>query len=81
MTPVRIVDGRYDLWLQESATLNEDTRFFSPSEETTLTVPSAAGKVITVGAYNSRTDAYADFQGEVIQELTIISSRILWHPG
>ena len=63
MTPVRIVDGRYDLWLQESATLNEDTRFFSPSEETTLTVPSAAGKVITVGAYNSRTDAYADFSG------------------
>ena len=39
LTPVRIVDGRYDLWLQESATLNEDTRFFSPSEETTLTVP------------------------------------------
>ena len=63
MTPVRIVDGRYDLWLQESATLNEDTRFFSPSEETTLTIPSAAGKVITVGAYNSRTDAYADFSG------------------
>ena len=54
LTPVRIVDGRYDLWLQESATLNE---------ETTLTVPSAAGKVITVGAYNSRTDAYADFSG------------------
>ena len=63
LTPVRIVDGRYDFWLQESATLNEDTRFFSPSEETTLTVPSAAGKVITVGAYNSRTDAYADFSG------------------
>ena len=63
LTPVRIVDGRYDLWLQESATLNEDTRFFSPSEETTLTVPSATGKVITVGAYNSRTDAYADFSG------------------
>ncbi len=63
LTPVRIVDGRYDLWLQESATLNEYTRFFSPSEETTLTVPSAAGKVITVGAYNSRTDAYADFSG------------------
>ena len=63
LTPVRIVDGRYDLWLQESATLDEDTRFFSPSEETTLTVPSAAGKVITVGAYNSRTDAYADFSG------------------
>ena len=63
LTPVRIVDGRYDLWLQESATLNEDTRFFRPSEETTLTVPSAAGKVITVGAYNSRTDAYADFSG------------------
>ena len=43
--------------------MNEDTRFFFPVEETTLTVPSAADKVITVGAYNSRTDAYADFSG------------------
>ena len=63
LTPVRIVDGQYDLWLPDSSTLNEDTRFFFPSEDTTLTVPSAADKVITVGAYNSRTDAYADFSG------------------
>ena len=63
LTPVRIVDGRYDLWLPESVALNEDTRFFNPSEDTTLTVPSAAGNVITVGAYNSRTDAYASFSG------------------
>lgn len=63
LTPVRIVDGRYDLWLPESAALNEDTRFFNPSEDITLTVPSAAGNVITVGAYNSRTDAYAAFSG------------------
>ena len=63
LTPIRIVDGQYDLWLPDSSTLNEDTRFFFPVEETTLTVPSAADKVITVGAYNSRTDAYADFSG------------------
>ncbi len=63
LTPIRIVDGQYDLWLPDSSTLNEDTRFFFPTEETTLTVPSAADKVITVGAYNSRTDAYADFSG------------------
>ena len=63
LTPVRIVDGQYDMWLPESASLNEDTRFFLPSEDTTLTVPSAADKVITVGAYNSRTDSYADFSG------------------
>ena len=63
LTPVRIVDGQYDLWLPESVSLNKDTRFFLPSEDTTLTVPSAADKVITVGAYNSRTDTYADFSG------------------
>ena len=63
LTPIKIVDGQYDLWLPDSSTLNEDTRFFFPTEETTLTVPSAADKVITVGAYNSRTDAYADFSG------------------
>ncbi len=63
LTPVRIVDGQYDMWLPESVSINEDTRFFLPSEDTTLTVPSAADKVITVGAYNSRTDSYADFSG------------------
>lgn len=63
LVPERIVDGNYDLWLPENSAINEDTRFLLPSEDTTLTVPSAADSVVSVGAYNSRTDAYADFSG------------------
>ncbi len=63
LTPVRIVNGRYDMWLPASSSLSGETRFLAPDENVTLTVPSAADKVISVGAYNSRTDAYAFFSG------------------
>ena len=63
ITPIRIVDGQYDAWLPESMTINRNTGFLLPDENTTLTVPSASTKVITVGAYNSKTNAYADFSG------------------
>ncbi len=38
------------------------TGFYRPVAET-LTIPSTAAKVITVGAYDSRLNAYADFSG------------------
>ncbi|HIT64127.1 MAG TPA: S8 family serine peptidase [Candidatus Ventrimonas merdavium] len=59
----RIVNGRYDLWLPSSGALNTDTRFFRSTPDTTLTIPSAAAHVITVGAYNSAYQSYADFSG------------------
>lgn len=63
LTPQKIVDGRYDFWLPSQSVLNASTRFLSASPDTTLTIPSAAAKVLTVGAYNSLTGAYADFSG------------------
>lgn len=63
LTPQRIIDGRYDFWLPSSAVLNQSTRFLHADPDTTLTIPSAASQVLTVGAYNSRTGAYADFSG------------------
>ena len=63
LTPGRIVDGRYDLWLPSAAILNPSTRFLNADPDTTLTIPSSAAKVLTVGAYNSLTGAYADFSG------------------
>ena len=59
----KIVDGAWQMWLPGSAALGSDTRFLRPVEETTLTIPSTASKVITVGAYDARTNAYADFSG------------------
>lgn len=59
----KIVDGAWQMWLPGSAALGSDTRFLRPVEETTLTIPSTASKVITVGAYDALTNAYADFSG------------------
>jgi len=63
LIPERIVQGNYDMWMPSSAVLNTGTGFLFPSEETTLTIPSAAGRVVSVGAYDAATDAYADFSG------------------
>lgn len=63
LRPVKIVDGNYDFYLPSSNVLNAGTRFFTPTPDKTLTIPSTAGKVITVGAYDALLEAYADFSG------------------
>lgn len=63
LEPQQIVEGRYDFWLPSAGILNPSTRFLRATPDTTLTIPSAAAKVITVGAYNSAYNAYADFSG------------------
>ena len=63
LIPSKVVDGSYDLWLPGGGILNEGTRFSFPTPETTLTIPSTAGRVISVGAYNSRYMSYVDFSG------------------
>lgn len=59
----KIIYGRYDLYMPSGVTRGENTRFFTPTPEATFTIPSTAGKVITVGAYNGATDSYASFSG------------------
>lgn len=59
----RIKDGSYQLWLPGGRVLNPATGFYYPKAEETLTIPSTAAKVITVGAYDSRLNAPADFSG------------------
>lgn len=61
--PVTVVTGQYYLYLPGSAVRNERTGFYRPTPQVTLTVPSTASKVITVGAYDSTYDTYADFSG------------------
>jgi minor extracellular serine protease Vpr len=63
LIPKRIVIGEYNMWLPSAGVLNEGTRFYQPSENTTLTIPSTANKVIAVGAYDSRLQTYAAFSG------------------
>lgn len=59
----RIREGRYDLWLPGGRVLNQLTGFYRSTASETLTIPSTAAKVITVAAYDSRLNAYADFSG------------------
>ncbi len=61
--PVRVVTGQYYLYLPTAAGRNSRTNFYRPTPQVTLTVPSTAAKVITVGAYDSVYDNYADFSG------------------
>lgn len=63
LEPLSVVTGNYSFYLPSAAIRNTQTAFFRPSPNVTLTIPSTAGKVITVGAYNSNFDAYADFSG------------------
>ena len=63
ITGEQIVYGRYDLYMPSGTVRNENTRFFTPTPEATFTIPSTAGKIVTVGAYNGRTDGYAGFSG------------------
>lgn len=59
----RIREGNYNLWLPGGNVLNPVTGFYRPIAAETLTIPSTAANVITVGAYDSRLNAYADFSG------------------
>jgi len=68
LVPGRIVDGSYQMWFPSSAATGSATRFLRPRESDTLTIPSTASNVITVGAYNAATDAYADFSGRGSEE-------------
>lgn len=63
LIPEQIVTGQYEMWLPVSYVLNEGTAFFYPTEERTLTIPSTASRVLTVGAYDAATMSYADFSG------------------
>lgn len=63
LIPRKIVLGSYNMWLPSQTILSQGTGFLYPSEETTLTIPSTASKVITVGAYDAYSMQLTDFSG------------------
>ena len=74
--PIRTVVGNYDFYLPGNTVLNTGTRFFTPTPEKTLTIPSTAGKVITVGAYDASFESYADFSGRGYPLVSIPGERV-----
>ena len=81
LTPKKIVDGRYDLWLPVEGVRNRSTRFLTPSPNTTLTIPSTADKVISVGAYNDAFQSLTDFSGNGFTRRTDQIKPDLTAPG
>lgn len=81
LRPLNIVEGSIDFYLPGGNTLNENTRFLTPTPERTLTIPSAASGVIAVGAYDSRLNSYANFSGRGYTRETNLVKPDLAAPG
>ncbi len=79
--PVNIVWNLADLWLPVSETANLRTRFLSPTTAGSFTVPAPAQNVISVAAYDSRSDAFADFSGSAFNVLPWAGKPDLAAPG
>lgn len=63
LVPRRVVTGRYYFYLPSGVVRSSGTGFYRSTPEVTLTIPATASKVISVGAYDSTYEAYADFSG------------------
>lgn len=77
MLPKKIVNGEIDLYLPAQAALSRGTRFLLPSPQRTITIPATARKCISVGAYNSYLDSYAEFSGRGYTFLDVSKPDIL----
>ncbi|MCH5249686.1 MAG: S8 family serine peptidase [Lachnospiraceae bacterium] len=60
---IKTITGNYTFYLPSGTVRSQQTRFLRPTPNVTLTIPSTASKVITVGAYQTTLEAYADFSG------------------
>ena len=67
LTPRKIVNGEYEMWLPSQGALNVGTAFLYPESSATLTIPSTASRVVTVGAYDALNYTYADFSGRGVR--------------
>ncbi|MCD8130127.1 MAG: S8 family serine peptidase [Lachnospiraceae bacterium] len=62
--PAHIRNGFFYMYLPVASTRNQGTRFYNPSQEMTLTIPSTSARTIAVSAYHPLTGAFADFSGQ-----------------
>lgn len=81
LMPLRLVTGEYQLWMIDGKARGSGTRFLRPSADTTMTIPSTAERVISVGAYDARTRSYAPFSGRGWPEEAFIPKPDLAAPG
>lgn len=60
---ISVKNGAVYMYLPSEAARSGGTRFVRSTPEVTITIPATASKAISVGAYNSVYNAYADFSG------------------
>lgn len=77
----RIVEGEYHFWMPSSGALNGGTNFSFPTPDTTLTIPSTAAKVISVGAYDSKLNSFSNFSGRGYTRVVPMVKPELVAPG
>lgn len=58
-----ITDGRYDIWLPPISLLPPNTKFLNSDSSITLTLPSAARKIVSVAHYNQDSDSVVSESG------------------
>lgn len=81
LVPEKIISGVYNLWLPSSNILNQSTFFLGATPDITLTIPSTASMVISVGAYDDSYQSYADFSGRGYTRVTDLVKPDLVAPG
>ena len=58
-----IVHGNYDSWLLQRELLDTNTKFLTPTPNTTMTIPSTAYNIIKVSSYNQNNNALVSSSG------------------
>lgn len=81
LEPVKLTWELADLWLPVSETASRYTRFLTPTPSGSFTIPAPAMNVISVAAYDSLTDSYADFSGRSMAMLPWSGKPDLAAPG
>ncbi len=69
--------GQFDVYLPGTEARNSRTGILRATPEATLTIPSTSQKVVTVGAYNSVFEQYADFSGRGTTQVSREESLVL----
>ena len=54
--PEFIIKGEYDVYLPNKNLISDETRFINPTSESTITFFATTRNVITIGAYNGKTN-------------------------
>lgn len=63
LRPREVLSGEYSMWLPVAGSTSAEVSFVNPSIFNTLVIPSTARYVISVSAYDSRNDTFANFSG------------------